>query len=81
MTPTLRVLFLGPLRGRLSRDAIEVPCPPDGNPAAFRRQLEESFPALQGQSYRLARGDEFLPADAILQPGDEIALVPPVSGG
>jgi molybdopterin converting factor subunit 1 len=30
---------------------------------------------------RLARGNDFLPADATLAPHDEIAIIPPVSGG
>ena len=30
---------------------------------------------------RLARGDDFLPSDALLAPTDEIAVIPPVSGG
>lgn len=30
---------------------------------------------------RLARNGEFAPADAIFQPGDEVAIIPPVSGG
>lgn len=32
-------------------------------------------------SSRLARNNEFLPADAVIGPDDEIALIPPVSGG
>ncbi len=30
---------------------------------------------------RLARNGEFAAADAVFQPGDEVALIPPVSGG
>ncbi len=30
---------------------------------------------------RLARNGEFTDADAVFAPGDEIALIPPVSGG
>jgi molybdopterin converting factor subunit 1 len=30
---------------------------------------------------RLARNDDFAPPDAVFQPDDEIALIPPVSGG
>ncbi|NDC74248.1 MoaD/ThiS family protein [bacterium] len=30
---------------------------------------------------RLARNGEFASAETIFQPGDEIALIPPVSGG
>jgi molybdopterin converting factor small subunit len=32
-------------------------------------------------SSRLARGNDFIPADALLQSDDEIAVIPPVSGG
>lgn len=30
---------------------------------------------------RLARDNDFLPADAVIGPDDEIAIIPPVSGG
>ncbi len=30
---------------------------------------------------RLARNGEFASADTVFQPGDEVALIPPVSGG
>lgn len=30
---------------------------------------------------RLARNGEFAAPDALFQPGDEVALIPPVSGG
>lgn len=30
---------------------------------------------------RLARNGEFAPADALFHPADEVALIPPVSGG
>ncbi len=32
-------------------------------------------------SSRLARGNDFLPPDAVIAPSDEIAIIPPVSGG
>lgn len=37
--------------------------------------------ALLHPVIRLARNGEFATADTIFQPGDEIALIPPVSGG
>lgn len=36
--------------------------------------------ALRANS-RLARGDDFLPPGAVIDPADEIAIIPPVSGG
>jgi molybdopterin converting factor subunit 1 len=43
-------------------------------------QRHPELTALRAVS-RLARGDDFLPADAVLAPADEIAVIPPVSGG
>ena len=43
-------------------------------------QRHPSLAPLRAVS-RLARGDDFLPSDALLSPSDEIAVIPPVSGG
>jgi hypothetical protein len=37
--------------------------------------------ALLRPAIRLARNGEFASAETVYQPGDEIALIPPVSGG
>ncbi len=79
----LRVLFLGPLRDKLGCESTEIPFPPEGAQALFLAGLQKRFPALKSSEgiLRLARGDDFLQASAPLQPGDEVALIPPVSGG
>ncbi|MEJ0000632.1 MAG: MoaD/ThiS family protein [Verrucomicrobiota bacterium] len=77
----LHVLLLGPLRERLGCASAVVPFPPDGSQAAFWHALAEKFPAALPKTVRLARANEFLDADAPLHPGDELALIPPVSGG
>jgi molybdopterin converting factor small subunit len=53
------------------------------SPDDFWVQLLERHPAIEPlrPSIRLARDGEFLVPGARLQPGDEIALIPPVSGG
>ncbi len=45
--------------------------------------LVERHPALAPlrSVSRLARDEDFLPADALLAPTDEIVVIPPVSGG
>jgi molybdopterin converting factor small subunit len=47
------------------------------------RRLEEKFPALEPlrKSARLARREAYLEPDEMLEPQDEIAVIPPVSGG
>ncbi len=78
----LRVLFLGPLRDKTGREWAEVPFPADGTQRLFLIALEEQFPALKSAAhFRLARQNDFLEASAALRPGDEVALIPPVSGG
>ena len=82
-SPPLRVLFLGPLREQAGCPQAEVPCPGDGTQASFWKALREKIPALESfpGKLRLARNNEFLDSAALLNPGDEIALIPPVSGG
>jgi len=49
----------------------------------FWRELLRHHPELNAirPIIRLARDGEFLESSARVQPGDEIALIPPVSGG
>ena len=44
--------------------------------------LEQQYPQLKElASYMIAVNDEYANADTIIQPGDEVAIIPPVSGG
>jgi molybdopterin converting factor small subunit len=80
---TLRVLLLGPLRLALKKEDCVVAFPADGSQEAFWHSLLEQFPELRAHriAVRLARNNQFLQPGERLEPGDEIALIPPVSGG
>jgi molybdopterin converting factor small subunit len=77
----LRVLILGPLREQLGCAAAVIAFPADGTQASFWKMLDAKFPVALPRRLRLARDNEFLDATAPLRPGDELALIPPVSGG
>ena len=77
----LRVLLLGPLREQCGRDCTIIAFPVAGNQEIFWAALQTEFPGLKSGRVRLARDGEFLDAAAPLRPGDEVALIPPVSGG
>lgn len=51
--------------------------------ADFWTRLVTEKPGLEPlrSSVRLARNQEYLVGDELIHPGDEIALIPPVSGG
>ena len=61
------------------RIAADAPLTTD----AFWELLIARHPALAPlrTTSRLARSDDFLPASAQINPSDEIAVIPPVSGG
>lgn len=44
-------------------------------------ELSEQYPALAGQSFKVAVNRQLAPLERCLVAGDEIALLPPFSGG
>jgi molybdopterin converting factor subunit 1 len=66
---------------RVGANAVEVPLPP--SVAALRRTLTHVCPPLAGLIERcaVAVNHEYATDDHPLRPGDEVAVIPPVSGG
>ena len=80
---TVRVLFFGPVRAQLGTGAVDLECAKPVSGDELWSLLLARFPELKPlrTSIRLARNGEFLPPNSSMQAGDEIALIPPVSGG
>lgn len=80
-----KVLFFGTTRQAVNRREFIVPCEEDASMDvdAVWTLLVREFPSLQPlrESTRMARNFEYLPEDGLVTSGDEIALIPPVSGG
>ncbi|HMX39574.1 MAG TPA: MoaD/ThiS family protein [Saprospiraceae bacterium] len=61
---------------------LTIDLPDAATVADLHRHLAEQFPRLaQLASFLLAVNAEYAPHDLPLSPGDEIAIIPPVSGG
>lgn len=61
-----------------------LPCEADSiTEEILWQMLLAEFPALitLRRSVRLARNHEYVGVDTVFSPGDEVALIPPVSGG
>ncbi len=79
----VNVLFFGMLKDVVGRTAESLDLAGDGRLRDVFDHYAARFPRLREMagSIVLARNHEFAPADAALADGDEVALLPPVSGG
>jgi len=77
------VRLFGPIREAAGAKELHVQLPGDATAATLRALLAEKHPeiAALGARLRVSVNREFAAADAPLADGDEVALLPPVSGG
>jgi molybdopterin converting factor subunit 1 len=79
----MRLLFFAHLRQIVGQEAIEVSVPEPVTSDALWGLLTARFPALSPfkSSVRLAKNCEYATANTRFSNADEVALIPPVSGG
>jgi molybdenum cofactor biosynthesis protein MoaC/molybdopterin converting factor subunit 1 len=81
---TIRVLLFAMLRQRAGTGAIELELPDDATAADALEALgqRDGLADLFGRlPVRVAVNREYVPESTSLAPGDELAVIPPVSGG
>lgn len=78
----VRVIAFAALRDALG-EGFPLDLPDRATPADIRERLTRDHPRWKNliEASRLARGVDFLEEDAPLADGDEVVLIPPVSGG
>ena len=83
----MQVLYFAWVRQKVGVGAEEVSPPPEvGDVGGLMRWLSGRSPGHaaafeNARSIRAAVNQEFAPPDRRLQPGDEVAFFPPVTGG
>jgi molybdopterin synthase sulfur carrier subunit len=76
------ILAFGIAKEIFGRASIEVELPSSPTVGDLQAALETQFPRLkQLASYMVAVNNEYAGTDMELQQRDEIAIIPPVSGG
>jgi molybdopterin synthase catalytic subunit len=80
---TVRVLFFGQLREIAGVSEDQLTLPGAGSLTSVFDHYADRFPALRSlsSSIVLARNQEFAPRGTPVEEGDEVAFLPPVSGG
>lgn len=81
----VRVLFFAQLREQLGVAQIELAIAPRTTLEALRTQLVENHPqwreALYRPNVRIALNQAYANPSALVHAGDEVAFLPPVTGG
>lgn len=80
--PVLSVLLFGIARDLTGQLSLPVPLAPGGRVVDLLDTLHAQYPALTGiKSLLIAVNGEYAESDQMLHHHDEIAIIPPVSGG
>ncbi len=75
------VLFFAASRDLTGKAREELEIPEGETVAGLLKRLESQYPALEGMHVRVAVNTEFAESGDRLHDKDEIAVLPPVSGG
>jgi molybdopterin converting factor subunit 1 len=79
---TISVLLFGITRDLTGQSAVSVPLPEGASVSDLLANLHQQYPAMAGiKSLLVAVNGEYAEVEQVLSSKDEIALIPPVSGG
>jgi molybdopterin converting factor subunit 1 len=80
---TVRVLFFASLRERVKRNEASWSIGDGATVDVLWRSLIAELPMIEplGSAVRFAVNREYVDRDHVLADGDEVAIIPPVSGG
>ncbi|GAB3717521.1 hypothetical protein GCM10027592_59680 [Spirosoma flavus] len=82
MDSTVSVLLFGITRDLAGQTVVSVSLPENAQVTDLLNQLHQDYPALASiRSLLVAVNGEYADADQPIRQNDEIALIPPVSGG
>ena len=79
----IKVLFFARLKDQVGQAELTLTDDMAGKTLAELQQslIAQGMIALQDDSIRIALNQNFSTSDAIVQAGDEVAFMPPVTGG
>lgn len=78
----IKILPFGITREIVGEPTVNLTAEDKITVAMFRNTLFQRFPALESlNSLAIAINGTYADDDQVIQPGDEVVLIPPVSGG
>lgn len=78
----ITLLAFGIVKDIFKSSSVEIELPEGATTADLKATIHSLYPAMQQLvTYMVAVNNEYSPEDMVIHEGDEIAIVPPVSGG
>ena len=79
----VKLLFFATLRDRAGTKSIELDLPPDITVKDLKERISGEYPGLREsmKSVLITINREYAFDEAVIPPGAELAMFPPVSGG
>ncbi|MEK6478722.1 molybdopterin converting factor subunit 1 [Catalinimonas sp. 4WD22] len=78
----LNILLFGITKEIIGQQRLKLELPQETSVSNLLQSLKQSYPALENlDSMLVAVNNEYSQKDQLLQESDEIAIIPPVSGG
>ena len=78
----IQILLFGIARDIVGKSQLELDTNQPLDVTSFKQLLKDKYPKMSHLSYfKVAINQEFADDQQILNEGDEVALIPPVSGG
>jgi molybdopterin converting factor subunit 1 len=78
----MKVLAFGIVKEIFSNSMVDIDLKDGTTIDTLKTLLEEKYPRLnQLGSYMIAVNNEYAPITEVIHEGDEVAVIPPVSGG
>jgi molybdopterin synthase sulfur carrier subunit len=76
------LLAFGIVKEIFNRNSMQIMLPKNSTVGDLKNQLDAQFPEMKDlASYMIAVNNNYQPDESIIHSGDEIAVIPPVSGG
>ena len=78
----IRLLAFGIVKDFFHGSALDIELPKNPTVDILKKELNSLYPEMQKlASYMIAVNNNYASDGDIIYPGDEIAIIPPVSGG
>jgi molybdopterin converting factor subunit 1 len=81
-TMNIQIRAFGIIREIVGNTTVSVVLPDESTIADLRKHIEALYPPIKAlSSFAIAINGDYNTAEKVINSGDEIALIPPVSGG